>query len=94
MWFGNWDEWVLDGDNLDFWLSDYPEGYIIERHYDAYPWYGNGIPGFEEIVKSCPVKIEADDTPESIDKKIRLFFVEQYKKAHPKKRGKKEGRHA
>ena len=40
------------------------------------------------------VKIEADDTPESIDKKIRLFFVEQYKKAHPKKRGKKEGRHA
>ena len=94
MWFGNWDEWVLDGDNLDFWLSDYPEGYIIERHYDAYPWYGGGIPGFEEIVKSCPVKIEADDTPESIDKKIRLFFVEQYKKAHLKKRGKKEDRHA
>lgn len=83
MWFGTgWDEWVLDGCNLKFWLSDSPERYLVEIHYDAYPGYGGDIPGFEEIVKSCPVKIEANDTPESIDKKIRLFFVKQYKKAH------------
>ena len=86
MWFGaGWDEWVLDGDNLDFWLSDYPEGYIIERHYDAYPWYGGGIPGMDEIIKSCPIPIEDSDTPESINKKIKAFFVKQYKKAQQRK---------
>ena len=83
MWFGNGcDEWVLDGDNLDFWLSDRPELDLVEVHYDAYPNYGGGIPGFEEVIKNCPVKIEVDDTPESIDKKIQDFFVEQYKEAH------------
>ncbi len=83
MWFGTgWDEWVLDGDNLEFWLSDYPEGDLIEIHYDAYPGYGGEIPGFEEVIKSCPVTIEKSDTPESIGKKIQAFLIERYREAH------------
>ena len=84
MWFGNgYDEWLLDGDNLDFWLSACPENYVVEVIYDAFAGcYGGGIPGFEEVVESCPIKIEADDTPESIDKKIQEFLVKQYKEAH------------
>ena len=83
MWFGNdYDSWDLDGDNLDFWLSYSPADYVVEVNYDAFDGYGGDIPGFDEVKKSCPIKIESNDTPESIDKKIQDFFVEEYRKAH------------
>ncbi len=83
IWFGNDDDrWYLDGDNLDFWLSDYPEEYVVDCQNDAFLGYTGDILGFEEVVESCPVLIEKSDTPESIDNKIQLFFAEQYKKAH------------
>ncbi len=83
-WFGNGsDMWILDGEHLnDFWLSSYPENYVVELRYDAFDGYCRDIPGFDEVKKSCPVKIEAGDTPESIDKKIQDFFVEEYRKVH------------
>ena len=84
VWFGEGDDrWDLDGDNLEFWQTENPHGTVVEYSYDAFAGcYGGGIPGFEDVVKRCPIKIEDDDTPESIDKKIQTFFVEQYKKAH------------
>ena len=83
IWFGNDDDrWYLDGENLDFWLSDHPEDYVVDCQNDAFLGYTDGIPGFEEVVESCPVLIEKSDTPESIDKKIQAFFVEEYNEAH------------
>ena len=72
----------MDGKHLDFWLSDCPEQYVVDCRNDAFLGYTDGIPGFDEVVESCPVLIEKGDTPESIDKKIRAFFIEQYKEAH------------
>ena len=87
MWFGNgYDEWVLDGDNLDFWLTGNPDGYVVEYNYDAfYGCYGGGIPDFDRIVKNCPIKISEKDTPESIKEKIKAFFIKQYRKVHKTK---------
>lgn len=83
IWFGNDDDsWYLDGKHLDFWLSDCPEKYVVDCRNDAFLGYTDGISGFDEVVESCPIKTEADDTPESIDKKIQAFFVEQYRAEH------------
>ncbi len=88
MWFGDgYDTWDLDGDNLEFWQTGNPHGTVVEYSYDAFAGcYGGGIPGFEDVVNSCPIEIEADDTPESIDKKIQTFFIKQYRKAHSRKK--------
>jgi len=38
------------------------------------------------VVKNGPVSIEGKDTPESMEKKIRAFFVKEYTKAHPERK--------
>lgn len=84
VWFGNGsDQWDLDEDNLEFWQTGNPHGTVVEYVYDAFAGcYGGDIPGFDEVVKSCPVAINDKDTPESIEKKIQEFFIKEYKKVH------------
>lgn len=83
IWFGNgYDRWDLDGDNLEFWQTGDPHE-VVEYCYDAFAGcYGGDIPGFDEVVERCPIAIEDNDTPESLEKKIRAFFVKKYKEAH------------
>ena len=92
VWFGDdymrsdEDMWVLNGENLVFWLSGDPNYVgIVECHYDGFVGFRGEIPGFEEVVKSCPISIENSDTPESIDKKIQSFFVKKYNEKYPAK---------
>ena len=76
------DPWVLNGKNLDFWLSG-SGAYFLEYSYDGHAGcYSGKIPCMKELREKCPVKLEDDDTPESLKEKIQAFFVEEYRKAH------------
>lgn len=76
--------WSIDN-GLDFWFSENPEDFIIEYEDYRFAGYFNGIiPDIKAIRESCPILLEADDTPESIEEKVQAFCIKQYRKAHPK----------
>ncbi len=88
LWFGLKDEspgyyWTLNGSDMSFWFEEDNEKYFISRHsnWDVGRYQGY-LPDMKVIRESCPILMEADDTPESIKEKIQAFFVEQYKKTH------------
>ena len=97
MWFGvkgrkPEELWSLHGDmseeDLEFWFSEAPLDYIIENDEGIYSFFGGSTakedidePDMETIIESCPILIDEDDTPESIEEKLQAFFIEQYQKA-------------
>lgn len=80
---------------LGFWFSEEPLRYIVEYDYSGHAGcYGGFNPDITPIRENCPILLKKNDTIDTVKEKIQAFFVEQYKKAHLKKRGKKEGSHA
>ena len=93
IWFGLKDEnpgysWILNGSDLNFWFDEDNEKHFIARHTS---WdvgcYSGYLPDMKAIRESCPILLEANDTPESIDKKIQAFFVKQYKEVQENESG-------
>ncbi len=81
------DPWILNEENLDFWLSESKGAYFVEYSYDGHAGsYGGRVPVLAKAAKSCPIKLEVNDTQDSITKKIQAFFIKQYKKAQTKKK--------
>ncbi len=76
--------WNIDN-GLEFWFSETPEDFIIEYEDKRFAGYFNGIiPDIKAIRENCPILLEANDTSESIGKKVQAFCIKQYRKAHPK----------
>ncbi len=88
VWFGLEGEdpedlWTLDGNNMDFWFNEDSTKYYLDYNWEGHiGCYEGYLPDMKAIREKCPILIEADDTPDSIDEKIQAFFIEQYKKAN------------
>ncbi len=73
--------WILNEENLKFWLSVSPGLYFIEYSYDGHAGGASGaIPSMKEVRGKCPILLEENDTQESIDAKMQDFFAKQYLK--------------
>ena len=84
------DLWSLHGnmseDDIAFWFSEDPLEYIIENDEEIYSFFRGKAPreeidrpDMENILRKCPVLIDEEDTPESIEAKIQQFFLEKYR---------------
>ena len=74
--------WNIEN-GLAFWFSEEPWRYIVEFDYSGHAGcFGGDVPDIEAIRKRCPVLLEKDDTPESIEEKVQQYCLEKYRETH------------